>query len=78
MEAARSQLEGEFRILHKEERQKLLYHSDFAVELTTEDSLAMKANLALPWNKLRINENVRKHSLSFGCDSHYQCFLHVG
>ncbi len=54
VEAARGQLEDEFRILDKEEREKLLYHSDFAVELTTEDSLAMKANPALPWNKLRI------------------------
>lgn len=51
--AAKDQLGDEFRVLNKEDRQKLPT-SDFAVELTTKDSLAMKANLGLPWRKLRI------------------------
>ena len=50
-EAAKDQLVCE---VGKKEREKLLNESAFSVELTTEESLALKANLSLPWNKLRI------------------------
>ena len=57
-EAAKEQLAHE---LGKEGRQKMLRESNFSVELTTEESLAMKANLSLPWNKLRIMRRYRMH-----------------
>ena len=49
--AAAVQLEDE---LDKEGRKKLMTDSEFRKKITTEDALAMKATLALPWNKLRI------------------------
>ena len=50
-EAACQQLDDE---LDKEGRQKLLCSKEFSVALTTEESLAMKTNLVLPWKKLRV------------------------
>ena len=49
--AAAVQLEDE---LDKEGRKKLMTDSEFRKKVTTKDALAMKATLALPWNKLRI------------------------
>ena len=40
--------------LDLEERQKLLQDTAFSMKLSIEESLAMKANLSLPWHKLRI------------------------
>ena len=50
-EEAQEQLAFE---LGKEEREKLLQDSAFSVKLSTEESLAMKASLSLPWKNLRI------------------------
>ncbi len=49
-----SQLREEVKHLSKPERQELLRESGFTVDIPPEQGLAMKADLALPWNKLRI------------------------
>ena len=46
------QLEDEVAALSREQRQRLLTSEDFRVEISAEDSLAMKADLVLPWNKI--------------------------
>ncbi len=48
------QLETEVKALTKEERDELLHQAQLPVVIPTEHVLAMKADLALPWNKLRI------------------------
>ena len=48
------QLEDEVAALSREQRQRLLTSEDFRVEISAEDSLAMKADLVLPWNKIRV------------------------
>ena len=37
----------------KEARRKLISDSKFTKEISTQESLAMKASLGLPWKKLR-------------------------
>ena len=51
VDAAQVQLQDE---LTKEGRGELLQKSEFAQPITTQDSLAMKASLGLPWKKLRV------------------------
>ena len=46
-------LEQELRVLSKCDRQKLLQEASLPIEIPADHSLAMKANLALSWNKLR-------------------------
>ncbi len=49
------QLETEVKkALTKEERDELLHQAQLPLVIPTEHVLAMKADLALPWNKLRI------------------------
>ena len=51
------QLQDEVKSCHKDERQALLdelHNGGFKVEVTPEQTLAMKANLAIPWVKLRV------------------------
>ncbi len=47
-------LQKEVHTLPKEERHTLLADGGFGVEIPAEKGLAMKAGLAIPWNKLRI------------------------
>ncbi len=47
-------LQDEVHALTKEERQALLADGGFGIEIPAEKGLAMKADLAIPWNKLRI------------------------
>ena len=49
--AASVQLQDE---VGKDVRGKLVSDSKFSTQISTQESLAMKASLALPWNKLRI------------------------
>ena len=49
-----NQLQEEVRCLPKEERQKLLREGGFTIDIPPEHGLAMKADLALPWSKLRV------------------------
>ena len=64
--AATVQLQEE---IGREGRDKLLLNSEFRAEISTADALAMKANLRVPWNKLRL---MRKYV-------HHVCimYLHV-
>jgi hypothetical protein len=47
-------MQEEIRHLGKEERQSLLFSGGFTVDIPPEQGLAVKADLAIPWNKLRI------------------------
>ena len=51
---ASEQLHDELSVLTEEERQEFLVSADSATRITPEETLAMKADLALPWRKLRI------------------------
>jgi len=53
-EGASRQLELEVRALSKEDRQKLLEEAGFGVEMDATQVLAIKADLAIPWYRLRI------------------------
>ena len=48
------QLEAEIKALTKGERDELLHQAQLPVVIPTDHALAMKADLGLPWNKLRI------------------------
>ena len=48
------QMQEEIRSLSKGERQKILKEANLTIDIPPEHSVAMKADLALPWNKLRI------------------------
>lgn len=48
------QLQDELAVLTKEEREELLVSAASPTQITPEETLAMKADLALPWRKLRI------------------------
>lgn len=50
-----SQLREEIRHLSRSERQELLHSAGFTLEIPAEQGLAMKADLGIPWNKLRVN-----------------------
>ena len=49
-----AQLKAEIRSLTTDEREELLQQAQLPVVIPTDHALAMKADLALPWNKLRI------------------------
>ena len=48
------QLQSEVRCLSREERQQLLQKADLPVVIPTDHALAMKADLSLSWDKLRV------------------------
>ncbi len=52
--AASAQLEDEVASLSRAERQKLLASGSFSVQVTANDALAMKADLVIPWQKMRV------------------------
>jgi len=49
-----SQMQEEIHSLSKGERQKILKEANLTIDIPPEHGVAMKADLALPWNKLRI------------------------
>ncbi len=49
-----SQLGEEITVLSNLERQSLLHQAQLPISIPVKDSLAMKADLAMPWNKLRV------------------------
>ena len=53
-EDSHQQLSLEVRALSREDRQKLLGEAGVTVTLDATQSLAIKAELALPWYRLRI------------------------
>ena len=48
------QMVDELKLLPKEERRELMKQANFMTQIPPESGLAMKADLCLPWNKLRI------------------------
>ncbi len=48
------QLTEEVKVLSSNERQKLLTDAGFSTEIAANKGLAMKADLRIPWNKLRV------------------------
>ena len=48
------QLRDEVRAMSKEDRRALLLDGGFSIDVPPEYGLAMKADLALPWTKLRV------------------------
>ena len=54
MNDTRTQLQAEMKMLSSEERQDLLKSVGITIDIPPEQGLAMKADLAIPWNKLRI------------------------
>lgn len=49
-----TQLASEIKSLTKAEREELLLDAQLPVVIPTDQALAMKADLEIPWNKLRI------------------------
>lgn len=47
------QMGTEIRVLPKDERERIMKEANFTVTIPPEQGLAMKANLNIPWNKLR-------------------------
>ena len=52
--AAAEQLKYELAVLTEAERRELLGAADCSAEITADETLAMKADLVLPWKKMRI------------------------
>ena len=49
-----AQFQAEIRALSKEQQEDLLQGIHLPVVIPTEQALAMKADMAIPWNKLRV------------------------
>jgi hypothetical protein len=48
------QMSQEIRMIPKEERNELMKNANFHIVVPPEEGLAMKADLCLPWKKLRM------------------------
>ena len=59
-DSSTSQLQAEVKALTQQEKQQLLAGAGFTIDIPPEQGLAMKADLAIPWNKLRI---IRRYKL---------------
>lgn len=53
-DGASRQLQVEVKAMPKEDRQKLLEEAGFGIEMDATQVLAIKADLAIPWYRLRI------------------------
>ena len=49
-----AQFAAEIKVLNKAEREDLLHQAQLPVVIPANHALAMKADLGIPWNKLRI------------------------
>ena len=49
-----SQLGAEIKAMSRVERQSILQQAQLPITVPANDALAMKADLAMPWNKLRV------------------------
>lgn len=61
------QLQHEVKALTKDDRQSLLEQAkiqSFTATVSTNDVLAMKADLSIPWNKLRLLRNFDRHKIN--------------
>lgn len=52
--ASKAQLAAEVKSLSKEEREELVSKASLPVYIPPDHALAMKADLSIPWNKLRV------------------------
>lgn len=57
------QLQSEIRCLPKEDRQEILKGANLPITIPTEHVLAMKADLSLPWAKLRVISRLAKNRI---------------
>ena len=48
------QIADEIRMIPKEEREEIMRELNFTIDVSPEQCLGMKADLSLPWNKLRL------------------------
>ena len=51
----------ELRSLTREQRGKLLLDAGLTIDIPPEQGLAMKADLAIPWNKLRVFRRLKNY-----------------
>lgn len=49
-----AQLQAEVKSLSMKEREEILQQGQFPITIPNDHALAMKADLGIPWNKLRI------------------------
>ena len=63
MNDTRAQLQAEVKMLSSEERQDLLKSAGITIDIPPEQGLAMKADFAIPWNKLRIIRRYYVHTV---------------
>ena len=63
-------LHQELRSLTKEEQGKLLLDAGLTIDIPPEQGLAMKADLAIPWNKLRVIRRLILIKHTAGIQSH--------
>ena len=70
-------LKRELLALDKSDRNKLLREVGMTIDIPPEQGLAMKADLAIPWNKLRVIRRcivtirVYKHTNAYYCANQY-------
>lgn len=57
------QMRNEMKRIPKEERTELMQEAGFHVHIPAEEGLAMKADLCLPWNKMRVMRRYIRTSL---------------
>ena len=62
---SQAQLQAEVRGLPSEERRKLLTSARITLDVPPEKGLAMKADLVIPWNKLRTIRRYNKMSIYY-------------
>ena len=67
------QLQHELKALSKEDRQSLLHEATDAVAVSNNDVLAMKADLSVPWNKLRILRRLK----TYKCNTYFHWLLNL-
>ena len=51
---SQQQMVDEIRMTSKEEREEIMKELNFIIDVSPEQCLAMKAELCLPWKKLRL------------------------
>ena len=51
---SKEQMACELKVLRREERESLMKEAGFTLSVPPDQGLAMKADLCLPWRKLRI------------------------
>lgn len=71
--AASAQLHDEVAALSAEERQKLV-DTEFSVEIKSEDALALKADLMIPWKKMR---TMRRYNTTYTIKNIFPIHNHI-